>query len=217
MIHAVAAKAKLHNKGFTMRLAQLLTLSLALALSACGFQLRGTGSFEFHLKELRFSSDDRLAPLAKELQERLQAQGVTLTDSAGYRLHLGRENQSQRTVSFTAGTRSSEQMLTSAVDYEIRSGELPALVKGQAEVQRALSFNQNHVSASSEEARMLREEMRNELVMQLMLRLQAIRPEQLESLRADAQARADAETAAREAEQQRLQQEDQMFQFSPAN
>ena len=200
-----------------MRLAQLFTLSMALVLSACGFQLRGTGNYDFQLKELRFSSDDRLAPLAKELQERLQAQGVTLTDSAEYRLHLGRETHSQRTVSFTAGTRSSEQMLTSTVDYEIRSGNLPALIKGQAEVQRAQSFNQNHVSASSEEARMLRDEMRNELVMQLMLRLQAIKPGQLETLREQAQARADAEAAAREAEQQRLQQEEQMFQFSPVN
>ncbi|TDQ35380.1 LPS assembly lipoprotein LptE [Thiopseudomonas denitrificans] len=197
-----------------MRLAHLFTLSLALVLSACGFQLRGTGNFEFSLKELRFSSDDRLAPLASQLQERLRAQGVELTDSAEYSLHLGRETQSQRVVSFTAGTRSSEQMLTSTVDYEIRSGQLPALIRGQAEIQRAQSFNQNHVSASSEEARMLRDEMRNELVMQLMLRLQAIKPAQLEQLREAAQIKADAEAAAREAEQQRLQQEEKMFQIN---
>lgn len=194
-----------------MRLAQLFTLSLALLLSACGFQLRGTGSFDFSLKELRFSSDDRLAPLAKTLQERLQDQGVTLTDSAEYSLHLGREAYSQRTISFTAGTRSSEQMLTSTVNYEIRSGQLPALIKGQAEVQRVQSFNQNHVSASSEEANMLREEMRNEMVMQLMLRLQAIKPEQLAVLRDATQAKVDAEAAAREAEHQRLLQEEKLF------
>lgn len=194
-----------------MRLAQLFTLSLALLLSACGFHLRGTGSFEFFLKELRFSSDDRLAPLAQTLQERLQDQGVTLTNSAEYNLHLGREIHSQRTISFTAGTRSSEQMLTSTVDYEIRSGQLPALIKGQADVQRVQSFNQNHVSASSEEAIMLRNEMRNELVMQLIQRLQAIKPEQLAALREAAQAKADSEAAAHEAEQQRLLQEEKLF------
>ena len=197
-----------------MRLAKLLTLSMALVLSACGFHLRGTGSFDFGLKELRFTSADRLAPLAKTLQERLQSQGVELTNSADYSLYLGREEQSSRTISFTAGTRSSERMLTSSVDYEIRSGQLPALIKGQAEVQRALAFNQNHVSASSEEARMLRDEMRNELVMQLMLRLQAIKPAQLEQLRAEAQVKADAEAAAREAEQERLLQEEKLFQIN---
>lgn len=194
-----------------MRTAHLLTLLLALALSACGFQLRGTGSFDFALKELRFNADDRMAPLAKELEERLKAQGVTLSNSAQYSLQLGREEHSRRTVSFTAGTRSAEHMLTSTVAYEIRSGQLPALIRGQAEVQRVHTFNQNHVSASSEEARLLREEMRSELVQQLMLRLQAIQPAQLDELRSKAEARAAAEEEARRQEQERLQREESLL------
>jgi len=98
-------------------------------------------------------------------------------------------------------------MLTSSIDYALRSGDLPDLITGTAEVQRALSFNQNHVSASNEESRLLRNEMRNELVMQLMMRLQAIKPEQLETLRATAQARTDADTEVRQQELERLQQE----------
>lgn len=197
-----------------MRLAQLLTLSLALLLTACGFQLRGTGHDQLALKELRFSSDDQLAPLAMQLQEQLRTRGVTLTGSAEYSLHLGREIHQQRTVSFTAGTRSSEQLLTSTVDYEIRSGRLPALITGQAEVQRTQYANQSHASASSEEVRLLRNEMRNELLMQLMQRLQALQPAQLEQLRQAAQLKADTEAASREAEQQRLLQEEQMFQIN---
>ncbi|NLY16198.1 MAG: hypothetical protein GXZ05_07420 [Gammaproteobacteria bacterium] len=197
-----------------MRLAQLLTLSMALVLSACGFHLRGTGSFQFALKELHFTSADRFAPLSEMLQQRLLSQGVELTSSAEYSLYLGREEHTRRTISFTAGTRSSEQMLTTTVDYEIRYAGLPALLTGQAEVQRTQSFNQNHVSASSEEALLLRDEMRNELVMQLMQRLQAVRPAQLEQLRAEAQVKADAEAAAREAEQQRLLQEEKLFQIN---
>lgn len=194
-----------------MRLTHLLTLSLAVVLSACGFQLRGTGSFDFAVKELRFSSDDRMAPLAQALQERLQAQGVSLSQSAEYSLHLGREEQSRRTVSFTAGTRNAEHLLTSSVRYEIRHASLPALISEQAEVQRSLAYNENHVSASSEEANLLREEMRQELVMQLMMRLQALQPAQLDLLRDKAQQRADAEAAARAAEQQRLLDEQQLL------
>lgn len=194
-----------------MRKAHLFTLFFALALSACGFQLRGLGSFDFALKELRFSADDRLAPLAKNLRERLEKQDVSLTNSAEYSLHLGREEHSRRTVSFTAGTRNAEHLLTSSVRYEIRHGNLPALISEQAEVQRSLSYNENHVSASSEEAALLREEMRQELVMQLMLRLQALQPAQLDLLREKAQQRADTEAADRAAEQQRLLDEQQLL------
>ncbi|MFB1011359.1 MAG: hypothetical protein QMB92_07980 [Thiopseudomonas sp.] len=197
-----------------MRLAHLVTLSLALLLGACGFQLRGTGSFDFAIKEFRFKADDSLAPLAKNLQESLQNQGIVLSDTAEYSLHLGREEHSQRQVSFTAGTRTGENMLISSVPYEIRLGNLPALISEHAEVQRVMSFNHSHASASSEENNLLREEMRRELVNQLLLRLQALKPEQLEQLRDKAQARADAEKAARDSEQQRLLQQEKMFQIN---
>lgn len=194
-----------------MRIAHFFTLSLALLLGACGFQLRGTGSFDFAIKEFRFNSDDRLSPLAKTLQERLTKQGVELSDSADYQIQLGRENQSRRTVSFTAGTRNAEHLLTSSVEYEIRSGNLPALIKDKAEVQRSLAYNENHVSASSEEASLLREEMRQELIMQLMMRLQALQPAQLDALREKALQRVEAEAAARAAEHQRLLDEQQLM------
>ncbi|MBS7326536.1 MAG: hypothetical protein KIG85_08000 [Thiopseudomonas sp.] len=197
-----------------MRLAHLVTLSLALLLGACGFQLRGTGSFDFAIKEFRFKASDSLAPLAKNLQESLKNQGITLTDSAEYSLYLGHEALSQRQVSFTAGTRTGESMLTSSVLYEIRSGDLPALISGRAEVQRVMSFNHSHAAASNEENNLLREEMRRELVNQLLLRLQALKPEQLEQLRVKAQARADADKAASDSEQQRLQQQENMFQLN---
>lgn len=194
-----------------MRIAHFFTLSLVLLLGACGFQLRGTGSFDFAIKEFRFSADDQLAPLARELQERLSKQGVELSDIAEYQLHLGRENHSRRTVSFTAGTRNAEHLLTSSVEYEIRSGNLPALIKEKAEVQRSLAYNENHVSASSEEEQLMRGEMRQELIMQLMMRLQALQPAQLDVLRDKAQQRLDAEAAARAAEQQRLLDEQQLM------
>lgn len=190
-----------------MRIQHLATIALTLLLTACGFHLRGMGSFDFALQELQFKSADSRAPLAKALESRLEAQGVELNATAPFTLYLEHEQHTQRVVSYTAGTRSAEHMLTSSVDYAIRAGDLPDLMTGTAEVQRVLSFNQNHVSASNEEASLLRNEMRNELVMQLMMRLQAIKPEQLEALRATAQARVDADAEAKQQELDRLQQE----------
>lgn len=190
-----------------MRLAHLFTLSLALLLTACGFHLRGTGSYNFQLTELDFRAADILSPLAKTLESRLEAQGVELTPEAEYTLYLEREENTSRIVSFTAGTRSSERMLTSAVNLEIRYQNLPALYKARAEVQRTLDFNQNNVSASDEEKSMLTKEMRNELVTQVLMRLQSIKLQELEELRLQAIERQQMEEEAKQRELERLQQE----------
>src|SRR5690606_35532312 len=110
----------------------------------------------------------------------LLGQGVELTPDAEFRLHLGHENHSSRKVSGNPGSHSAEYQLISAVSYRIVADNLPALVNDRVQVQRNLSINQNQTSASDEEERLLRNEMRDELVMQLLLRLQALQPQQLQ-------------------------------------
>ena len=65
-------------------------------------------------------------------------------------------------------------------------------------MQRVYAFNQNNVTGSQQEEVMLQEEMRRELVTQLMLRLQAITPEQLQGLKEQAERTAQAEAQAGE-------------------
>ena len=102
-------------------------------------------------------------------------------------------------ASFTPGTRTAEYQLTSSVAYELRSGSLPALLQDRVEVQRSYAFNHNNVTGSGQEEMMLHDEMRRELVTQLMMRLQAITPEQLQGLKEQAERTAQAEAQAREA------------------
>ena len=109
------------------------------------------------------------------------------------------EENSKRTASFTAGTRSAEYTLTSAVTYELRSGSLPALLKDRVEVQRTYAHNQDNVTGSGQEEALLREEMRRDLVMQLMMRLQAVTSTQLQELKIQAERKEQAEADAREA------------------
>lgn len=197
-----------------MRIHHFATIAFTLLLTACGFQLRGTGNFDFHLQELQLNAADSLSPLAMALEKQLQAHHVELTADAPYSLFLGHEEQERRTVSFTAGTRSAEYMLTSSVNYEVRAGQLPALIKGRAQVQRAMAYNQNLVSASDQEAHMLRDEMRQELVTQLIMRLQSVTPAQLQLQQEHEEAKARAAKAAHDAEQERLQQQDSKSRFS---
>ena len=160
----------------------ITVLSLAFLMTACGFHLRGTGTTQMALSELNFAARDALSPLGKQTKESLINNKVEVSRSAPFTLYIGPEENSKRTASFTAGTRSAEYTLTSAVTYELRSGKLPALLKDRVEVQRTYAYNQDNVTGSSQEEALLREEMRRDLVMQLMIRLQAITPAQLQDL-----------------------------------
>ena len=184
----------------------MTVLGLAFLLTACGFQLRGTGTMQMALSELNFAARDALSPLAKQVKTSLANNKIDVLSTADYTLYLGAEESKQRTASFTAGTRSAEYTITSSAAYELRSGSLPALLTDRLEVQRTYAHNQDNVTGSGQEAEVLREEMRRELVAQLMMRLQAITPAQLNELRAVAQQRQEAEAQAREAAERAQQQ-----------
>ena len=177
----------------------IIVLGLAFLMTACGFHLRGTGTTQMALNELNFTARDALSPLGKMVKESLVNNKVQVSSSAPFTLYVGPEETTQRTASFTAGTRSAEYTLTTAVSYELRSGKLPTLLQDRIEVQRTYAHNQNNVTGSGQEESLLREEMRRDLVMQLMMRLQAVTPTQLEALKEQAQRKAQAETDAREA------------------
>lgn len=177
----------------------ITVLGLAFLMTACGFHLRGTGTTQMALNELNFEARDALSPLGKHVKESLTNNKVQVSSGAPFTLYVGPEETTQRTASFTAGTRSAEYTLTTTISYELRSGNLPALLQDRIEVQRTYAHNQNNVTGSGQEEALLREEMRRDLVMQLMMRLQAVTPAQLESLKEQAQRKAQAEAEAREA------------------
>ena len=178
----------------------ITVLGLAFLMTACGFHLRGTGSTQMALTELNFAARDALSPLSKDVKQSLINNKVAISSSAPFTLYLGLEEDSRRTASFTAGTRSAEYTLTTAFNYELRSGNLPALIQDSVAVQRSYAYNQNNVTGSGQEEALLRQEMRRELVMQLMMRLQAITPTQLDSLKSQAERKERAAAEAREAE-----------------
>ena len=178
----------------------ITVLSLAFLMTACGFHLRGTGTTQMALSELNFAARDALSPLGKQTKQSLINNKVQISSSAPFTLYLGPEQTSKRTASFTAGTRSAEYTLTSSVTYELRSGILPTLLEDSVEVQRTYAHNQDNVTGSGQEEALLREEMRRDLVMQLMMRLQAVSSSQLQELKAQAERKELAEAQAREAE-----------------
>lgn len=181
----------------------LLVIGLAVLLSACGFQLRGTGSTHFALTELSVSGRDTYGESVQQVREALENNGVKVYPGAPYKLVLARESEKRRSASYTSNGRNAEYELTMSIEYEIRGANNLLLTSNELEVQNYYQQDSNNLIGSDQQATQLRSEMRRDLVQQLVTRLSLITPEQLDQLEqtavARARAEADAEEAARKA------------------
>jgi LPS-assembly lipoprotein len=185
----------------TMIKRNLLVIGLAVLLSACGFQLRGTGTTELAITELDLSARDAYGETVTQLRQTLVSSGVKVYKGAPYELILTNQQESQRILSYAGAGRTGEYQLNTVLNYDIRGqGNLP-LLSDKIEVQKVFIHDGNNLVGSDQEASDARREMRRELVQRMMLRLQQFTPAQLDQLQQTAAAKAKAEAAALEAAQ----------------
>lgn len=182
----------------------LMVAGLALLLSACGFQLRGTGEAEFALAEIDLQARDSHGQTVQQLKDLLESNEVRVYPGARYSLNLANEQTRQRTASYTSSARSAEYELTTTLDYEFRGPQNTQLLRDRVEVQRVYVHDSNNLIGSSQEGDQLRQEMRRELLQQLVMRVQRVSQAQLDELQATAEAKARAEAEAIEAQQRML-------------
>ncbi|WP_447649003.1 LPS-assembly lipoprotein LptE [Pseudomonas abietaniphila] len=188
----------------------LLVMSLAVMLSACGFQLRGTGTNALSIKELDVSARDAYGQVVTQLRQTLSSSGVHVYTGAQYKLFLAREDETQRTASYVGSGRSAEYELTTVLKYEIHGSKDVLLLDDNVQSTKTFVHDGNNLIGSDQEAEQIRKEMRNDLVQKMVARLQQLTPERLDELqaRADAAARAqaDAEAAAQRVRDETPQQ-----------
>ena len=180
----------------------LLVIGLATLLSACGFQLRGTGDVQFALKELDLSARNAYGETVNEVRDVLQNNGVKVYPGAQYRLVLSNERENRRAASFTSSARTAEYELTKTLEYEIRGSKDLLLISDKIEAQSFYTQDSNNLIGGDQEAAQIRQEMNREMIQQLIQRLQQISPAQLDQLQQTAEAKAQAEADALEAARQ---------------
>ena len=173
----------------------LLVMGLAVLLSACGFQLRGTGTNELSLKELDVSARNAYGETVTQLRQTLENSGVHVYNGATYKLILTDERETQRNISYASAGRASDVELNTALMFEIQGRDQLPLMGDKIQVQKVVSHDGNNLVGSDSETIQVRKEMRRELVKRMILRLQLLTPVQLEALQqaADNKAKADAD------------------------
>ncbi|MEQ7920508.1 LPS assembly lipoprotein LptE [Xanthomonas sp. WHRI 1810A] len=184
----------------------LLVMGLAVLLSACGFQLRGTGTTALQLKELDVSARNVYGEIVTQLTSTLKNSGVHVYTGAPYKLILVREDETQRTASYAGSGRSAEYELNIVVKYEVHGMKDVLLLDDNVQSQKTFVHDGNNLIGSDQEAEQIRREMRSDLVQKLMARLQQLTPARLDELQAKADAAAKAQADA-EAAAQRIRDE----------
>lgn len=179
----------------------LLVMGLAVLLSACGFQLRGTGANQISIKEMDLSARDAYGKTVVQLRQVLEGNGVKIYTGAPYKLVILDEQETQRSASSSGSSRAAEYTLTTTLNYQIRGDQNRELVKNKVQIEKIYVHDGNNLIGSDLEATQVRNEMRSDLVQALVRQLEQLTPERLDELQAKADAVAKAEADALEAAQ----------------
>jgi LPS-assembly lipoprotein len=156
-----------------------LTLCLACLLSACGFQLRGTGdthtAFPDGWKSMHLVTASPNSEFSRDVMAVLAANGVQWTaerDKANVVLVLGAEQFQQRYLSLNAEARVSEYELTMTSQFSILDAEnAEIMAPTTVSVVKQVENNPRNVVGIQGEVQMVQSDMRSDLAQQIVRRI----------------------------------------------
>lgn len=153
-------------------------LVAALLLSACGWQLRGTGLVPAGMESLHISSQNPTGGLVREMRNILASADITIEDNATdarYSLVILDQRSRVRTATVNPNARVSEQQLTDEVDFTILDEEGRTLIPRTTVISdRVFEYDENNILATQDEREMIREEMQRDLVRQIFNRFRQL-------------------------------------------
>lgn len=150
---------------------------ILLTVAGCGFHLRGTQGGDVALERLHVSAINAYGPFVQELERALLRSDVEVTGNraeAPWSLRVLGERVNRRAVATTSQIRVSEYEVRMEVDFELTGPEDETLIAPTKLVaERIYSFDSSSLVGSSEEEELLKEEMRRDLVQQMIRRVDA--------------------------------------------
>lgn len=155
------------------------SIVMLLLLGGCGFALRGTAELPASLQPLYVENIDSSSPMGRELLRVLANNKVALADATAtnqYSLAVGNETSSERALSVNANARAGEYELTLGITYQLRRNGVAASDAVPLQLSKVYLADPENAIAKTEEAELIRTEMRRELALLILRRLQAFKP-----------------------------------------
>ena len=150
----------------------ILCLFIAL-LAGCGFHLRGQVALPYSTLHI---SGPSASSVSNSLKRVLRSSGARLVDrqeDAELTLVILSDVREKSILSLSAAGRAQEYELRQRLSYRIITSGEPDLPAGEILSQRSISFNDAQVLAKESEENLLYRDMENDVVQQLLRRLQA--------------------------------------------
>ena len=151
-------------------------LTLTSLLGACGFALRGTGgtSLPESWKKMHLVTNNPNGELSREVNSTFSAYDIVWVEDeeANYSISIGSERFRQRNLSINAQARASEFELTMSTVFSVRDAQGKKVIEpSEATVVKQMENDPSNVVGKAEEVRILKTEMRTELVQQILRRV----------------------------------------------
>jgi LPS-assembly lipoprotein len=162
------------------RFVQLLAVTSALILSACGFQLRGSGSqSDLPFKTIHVALTET-SPLGTELRRNIAAGATTIAadpKTAGAIVEVLSETRNKEILSLNSQGRVRENALYYRVAFRVKDRKnTDFLPPTEIVVKRVISFNESQVLAKEMEEASLYRDMQSDMVRQMLRRIAALNP-----------------------------------------
>lgn len=155
----------------------VLVSLLALLMTACGFQLRGSYSLPFDSLYINLPETNELrAVLKRNITASTQTRMADDAKSAQAILTITGDRQMKDILSLNSAGRVREFQLVRTVDFRIYDAANRDLIPpGQIVLRRDISFNDTQVLSKESEEALLWRDIQEDLVQQLLRRLAAAR------------------------------------------
>jgi LPS-assembly lipoprotein len=155
-----------------------LMATLMLAVSACGFHLRGEVELAPQLARVHILGGDIYDPLVRDLARALASAGSVVVEDAEEAtaiLHILENTGKRRVLSVQTTGKVQEYELYQILEFRVRDPAGVQLLDTQRlEITRDYLFDANDVLGKAGEEESLRRDMRRDLVRLAMLRLEAM-------------------------------------------
>jgi LPS-assembly lipoprotein len=151
-------------------------LTLGLLLTACGFQLRGSGEWPESLARIHLGGDGLTPEYERYLVPALRRAGaemVTDPSAASARLEIVTIDEGQDLLALGVGSTVRDFQLATSIDYRLLIDGQESPRVGRVSAQRAVQTSAFNVTAALAEARRVQGELRDEAVASLVRRLTA--------------------------------------------
>lgn len=155
----------------------LLAISMIAGISGCGFQLRGYLNVPEQLQQVSVVSQTGQHQLVNSLIGAMQLNKLQIVADAPYKLELVSINESRRSATLDTRAKVDEYELKLQVRFKVLGPDDKAALTEQTLItERVYTYDADAAAAAEEQERLLKQEMSDDLALQIVRRYLAINP-----------------------------------------